>query len=276
MKGFIISILLSSTLYKAVGKLGAISVATGIAIETTAQVNNGGNVVNMGFMFPIVSDLSLIPSPRPVGLQVACSCDSMLHFWDGSVWHINLDSARMSRMGYMQTISVGSSATRRVVTISGGNSITIPQENYDSLLNKPLSASYQATPSDPTGTTNGTGVMMGLAGSVTPTKSGKILIVVSANIANGATGGGAQTQLRYGTGSAPANAAALTGTSIGNIATIVNPLLALLAPGSGNATCSAIVSGLTLNTAYWIDLSLARITSNTATLTNISISIIEL
>jgi hypothetical protein len=37
------------------------------------------------------------------------------------------------------------------------------------------SANYQATPTNPTGTTNTTGLMMGLAGTITPATSGSCL-----------------------------------------------------------------------------------------------------
>lgn len=146
----------------------------------------------------------------------------------------------------------------------------------DNSLANMSSNSYQATPSDPTGTTNGTGVMMGLTGAFTPTRSGKMQIIISGNITNNTAGDGAQTQIRYGTGTAPTNGAALTGTTAGALAKLINALIALLVPGTGNFACNAIVSGLTLNTAYWIDLSLARITGGTASISGISISIVEL
>lgn len=135
---------------------------------------------------------------------------------------------------------------------------------------------YQGNPSDPTGTTSGAGVMMGLSGAFTPTRTGRLMIVISSNISNNTLGSGAQMKIRYGTGSAPINGAALSGTVTGNTAQVVNPSLALLVAGSNNATCNSIVTGLTLNTAYWIDLSLLRLTSGTANIASVSISIIEI
>lgn len=182
-----------------------------------------------------------------------------------------------------------SSASQNVIITADGLDFVVPPLNtailgYDTtnqmwhVLRVPDVSlqSYQGNPSDPTGTTSSAGVMMGLSGSITPHKSGKIQIIVSGNIANNTSGDGAQTQIRYGTGTAPTNGAALTGTTAGALAKIVNSLLALLVPGSGNFTCNAIVSGLTLGTTYWVDLSLARITGGTATISGISISIIEL
>lgn len=184
--------------------------------------------------------------------------------------------------------SSASDSINRILT-ADGNDYTLPPFNtaiigYDIVGSQwhiirvpdvPL-FSYQASPSDPTGTTSTTGVMMGLAGTFTPMKSGKLMIVISGNIANGTAGDGATATIRYGTGTAPTNGASLTGSAAGNISKIVNPLLALLVPGSGNFNCNAIVSGLSLSTAYWIDIAAARVTGGTATVSGISISVIEL
>ena len=128
-------------------------------------------------------------------------------------------------------------------------------------------ANSQSTPVDPATTTNTTGVMMGLAGSITPSKSGNVLIVVSGRVFNSV--GGAKFQIRTGTGSAPANGAALTGTARG--AQISISASSLNAPFGVNA----LVTGLALSTAVWIDLSLAEITNGPAGVGSISISAIE-
>lgn len=135
---------------------------------------------------------------------------------------------------------------------------------------------YRATPSDPTGATSSTGVMMGLAGAFTPVKSGKLDILITGNISNSASGGGGSVTIRWGTGSAPANGDALTGTIAGKPSGIVNAALALLVPGSGNFTCMDIISGLTLNTEYWFDVSVVRAGGGTATINNVVIKIVEL
>ena len=80
-------------------------------------------------------------------------------------------------------------------------------------------ATYSAQPANPTGTSNTTGLMMGLAGAITPAFTGRVFFSISGSIGSNTTtaGRGAKTQMRFGTGAAPANAAALTGTSIGSI-----------------------------------------------------------
>lgn len=130
-------------------------------------------------------------------------------------------------------------------------------------------AAVQAQPANPTGTTSTGGVMMGLAGAITPTLTGRVLIIISGNITNGTASDGGSVTIRYGTGTAPSNAAALTGTAVGTSPQAVAGTV--IAPFS----VQAIVTSLTLSTAYWIDLSLAAVTGGTATIANVSISALE-
>lgn len=135
-------------------------------------------------------------------------------------------------------------------------------------------ATYQATPANPTGTNNTTGLMMGLAGAFTPTRTGNCMIIISGDMTNGTASSGSKVQIRYGTGSAPANAAALTGTAVGNLVRYVG--LAGSTTLEVPFTCNAVVTGLTVGTAIWLDIGLASITSGTAAIKDVSISVIEL
>lgn len=130
----------------------------------------------------------------------------------------------------------------------------------------------QSTPSNPTGTTDLTGKMMGLAGAITPTSTGKVLINISGTSSNDTLLDGASMQIRTGTGTAPANGAALTGTAQGGKVRSNTAVSGELIPFALNA----IVTGLTLNTAVWIDVGLAAITGGTASISDISISVHEL
>lgn len=128
----------------------------------------------------------------------------------------------------------------------------------------------QATPANPTGTNSLTGVMMGLGTTITPSKSGTMLIVVSGTIANDTANNGAQVQLRYGTGTAPANGAALTGTAIGGA-----PRHTSNGTGVSPFTVNAVAS-LVTGTTYWIGLALNAITGGIASVSDLSVSAIEL
>jgi hypothetical protein len=131
----------------------------------------------------------------------------------------------------------------------------------------------QATPGNPTGTTSTVGVMMGLAGAITPAVSGHVLLMVSGTIFNPtAIADGGKVQIRYGTGGAPANAASLTGTAVGGLVQYIAATTAETAPFA----VQAVVTGLAVSTTYWIDVGLAAITGGTATISDLSVSAIEL
>jgi hypothetical protein len=133
-----------------------------------------------------------------------------------------------------------------------------------------LKASTQASPPDPNGTSSIVPVMMGLAGSITPTNSGTILLVISGYAINTKSADSCKLQIVTGTGAAPANGAALSGTSRGT-QLIIQP--------SANTTpfsLNVVITGLTINTAYWIDVSLASSKANgTASISYSSISAME-
>lgn len=129
-----------------------------------------------------------------------------------------------------------------------------------------------STPADPTGNATGTATMMGLAGSFTPVRSGNVFMVISGTVQNNTNADGANVQLSYGTGSAPANAATLTGTQVGTAfqcsqATATTEVAFIV---------HFVVTGLTLNTAYWYDLALKDVTGGTAAAKRITMSVFEL
>jgi len=134
-----------------------------------------------------------------------------------------------------------------------------------------LGASYQGgVTATPTGTTSLTQVMLGYAGSITPISSGRILIYGGGGLFNntGVNVNGCLAQLRYGTGTAPINGAAVTGTAIGPI-TESNLKGANEISGFG---LMGIVTGLVLGTAYWLDFGFAAMVAGTGSLRNIAIA----
>lgn len=136
---------------------------------------------------------------------------------------------------------------------------------------KPLLARVTAAPSAPTGTTSTAGVMMGLATAFTPVVTGKALITITGNMANDTVAYGASARMRYGTGTAPANGDAATGTGAGSDVSFLAAAAAQRVPFA----ISEYVSGLTIGTAYWFDLRLSAITGGTASLTNITVTVTE-
>jgi hypothetical protein len=69
-----------------------------------------------------------------------------------------------------------------------------------------------SSPANPTGNATTTPTMMGLAGSITPKSTGNVRITITGDAGNSVINDGAQMQVAYGTGAAPANAATATGT----------------------------------------------------------------
>ena len=115
--------------------------------------------------------------------------------------------------------------------------------------------------------------MAGIAGSITPVATGVIHFTISGDATNAtAIADGAQVQASYGTGSAPTSASAVTGTQCGGLQKYVASTTAGKAPFSVNC----VVTGLTLGTAYWLDLTLAQITGGTASISDISVSAFEI
>ena len=130
---------------------------------------------------------------------------------------------------------------------------------------------------NPSGTTSTAGVMAGLAKSITPTSTGRILIFISGQATNGTGDSGFKFDIRYGSGAAPSNGNALTGTQVGGTVT-GSGVVSGSTTGVPIASFShqGIVSGLTLSTAYWIDIGEYAVTAGTATFSNINVTIIEL
>jgi hypothetical protein len=138
-----------------------------------------------------------------------------------------------------------------------------------------LAASAGFAPANPTGVTGTTLLMQGLGSTIayTPLKTGIIKITLSALASNATAGDGFSAKMAYGTGAAPANGAAISGTVVGNIVT--GKSAAASQPNS--ISIIARVSGLTAGTAIWVDIQLAADTAATvASLANIECVIEEL
>jgi hypothetical protein len=117
------------------------------------------------------------------------------------------------------------------------------------------------------------GEMMGLADTISPAYSGKVLIIVTGNMYNSTTGTGT-VQLHYGTTTPPPSAnAGPTGTAVGT----------LVSETSQNFinhwffSTSALVEGLTINPSnpIWIDLEVSANGTSTTTIDNVTVSIEE-
>jgi hypothetical protein len=133
-------------------------------------------------------------------------------------------------------------------------------------------ATLQTGALSPTGTASAVGVMMGWGTTchLTPVYSGRIKVDFQADAASSVASSANTIGLRFGTGTAPANAVALAGTQVGSSLNAQIQAAATIMP----ATLTAIITGLTPGTAYWFDLTLVT-TAGTATLSNVSCNAME-
>jgi hypothetical protein len=145
--------------------------------------------------------------------------------------------------------------------------------NYDASWATLSSATFQSGASSSTGTTSTTGVMAGLAYAITPVRTGKVFVSISGSVQNTVAGGQCLAQIRYGTGTAPINGAALTGTAIGAYANGHSGGIAYRLPFN----LTAVITGLTPGTPIWFDLSQSAVAaSGTASVINVAGTAYEL
>lgn len=132
-------------------------------------------------------------------------------------------------------------------------------------------------PADPASTASQTLVMMGLGSTCTytPRGSGKLLVNISACVKTNTALVSFTAGPRYGTGTAPANGVAVTGTAFGAAAGDISTR----GTGTGSyvpISWTVLLTGLTRGTAYWFDMALLTSTSaDVAVMGNVMMSIQE-
>lgn len=133
------------------------------------------------------------------------------------------------------------------------------------------SQTLSATFANPTGS-GGANLMMGVGGTckLTPSYSSRIQLTFFGSASNSGVFG-SLVQVRFGTGTAPVNGAAASGTQVGNTSA-VSSTAANAAVGVANG---GIITGLTPGTAYWFDLSMQPNGGGTASFLNGSCTAME-
>jgi hypothetical protein len=133
-----------------------------------------------------------------------------------------------------------------------------------------------AAPVAPASTTAYT--MQGLAGAITPTRNGKMLVSISGTIvsSSGAINDGIRYQISYGGGAAPVNGAAATGSQAGAVQSYTAPVAVTAADVNVPFCITAVIIGLSVGTAYWLDLIAESVTAGSSYgLAGVSVSAIE-
>lgn len=174
-------------------------------------------------------------------------------------------------------IDVYANANKALCTIDdAGNVLSHPTiREAEIVAVKPqINTGSSATP---TGNVSTTAKMMGLGlvsgFSITPQVTGRIAIFIAGTALNStAAGDGTSITGKYGTGTAPSNAAADTGTAFG----IQQRFIASTTAGQQGFVCMGIVTGLTLNTAVWVDLSVVAVTAGGSSVKDCQVIVFEL
>lgn len=117
----------------------------------------------------------------------------------------------------------------------------------------------------------GLGLVSGFA--ITPQVTGRVVIWIG-GVALNATGAGDGTTItgRYGTGTAPSNAAT---TGLGTAFGLPQHFIASTTAGQQGFLVMGNVTGLTLNVAVWFDLSLVAVTAGGASVKDVQIVVFE-
>lgn len=172
----------------------------------------------------------------------------------------NIACAQLPAITGDATRPAGSCATT-LATVNGNvgtfSSLTVNGKGLVTAAANP--ARTQRLPSNPTGTASGAQVMAGLAGTFTPATTGNIVLTVQSSLANSTINDGCLVQIRFGTGGAPANGAAATGTAIGQ----QQAGTSFAANALSASTLIAYQTGLVVSTVYWFDLGFAAVTGGT-------------
>jgi hypothetical protein len=160
--------------------------------------------------------------------------------------------------------------------INPGQSARIVSDgtNYQVFNHALTNATLQASGGSPATTTSLTGVMMGMGTScaITPQLSTRVHIALTGTTSNNTANDGEAGTLTFGTGTAPVNGAAPTGTALGN------PVSHTTSGLGGNVTPIAwdgIATGLTPGTAIWIDVNYKALSAGTASLQNVTCNAFE-
>lgn len=147
------------------------------------------------------------------------------------------------------------------------------QSNYQPVpmsRNTAPAKAASVNPANPTGTASTTPVMAGLGAAAapcvfTPVYSQNVRVEIYGTLANSTSGSGTSVIGKFGAGTAPANAAALVGTSWSPTVSGVSSA----ANAAEEFYVSGHLAGLILGTTYWYDIGEAAITSGTGSLTGV-------
>lgn len=161
--------------------------------------------------------------------------------------------------------------------ILANRNLTLPLINGNATLTVAGATTVILKPGNPSTTASLSYVMMGLANGTnptvfTPSKYGIIMVYIDGQVANGSANDGVSFYIAYGTGTAPVNGAAATGTQTGNTLN-----LGTFSYQYGQVFCvTRLITGLTPGTQIWIDIAAESLVGGTTSFTQLTATIEEL
>lgn len=237
-----------------------------IAAATTTVTGTTGITTAKGFnkvsiYKPTITDSSAITITNAAALYIEdapavgglATITNPYALWVGS-GNVRIGSCAAAGLAAFDANGVISSTNNPIVT-----GVSKSAQIWQSARN-----SISVAGTTPAGIASSTLGMLGIGATLklTPSFSGRVKITLYGNAGNSA-GNSLITILPYfGTGSAPANGVATTGTFIGT--GVVCPIPSGFA--LSNVSIAEEVTGLTLGTQYWFDIAISRSSSGTGTL----------
>ena len=161
---------------------------------------------------------------------------------------------------------VGEKTVASFLSSGNGISITGTATISQSLTN--VTVMVASLSANNSGSTSLTHAGLGSSCKFTPAYSTRVLLTFGGEAANNTASDAMAYQIRYGTGAAPTSGNAATGTAVGSLIQVGG--------GASNANVgftvadTVVVTGLTVSTAYWFDLTYESIVGGTTSLGGIS------
>jgi hypothetical protein len=174
-------------------------------------------------------------------------------------------------------LDIFATASKQLSTIDdAGNVLSAPiiRENETLAVKPQQNSGSSATPTGNVSTTEkamGLGLVSGF--TITPQVTGRVMVFIAGMVLNStAAGDGTNVTGRWGTGTAPSNGATSgLGTQFGAI----QHFIASTTAGQQGFMVMGVVTGLTLNTAVWFDVSLLAVTGGGSTVKDVQIIVVE-
>ena len=253
------------------GQLGSAywdSKPTGVTYPTVRVSSNGSNIL---FGDGTATPVSAIKSASLNNLDFLPQGNEALKLTGVTtqVDYLNVTGAATANPATITIAAAGSDSNVNIKLVPLGTGKLL--DGAGLAITSGSSAAGVKTSAAPTGTASTTAVMGGLSFTLTPTQTGRVLFICSGQMANSTINDGVTVDLRYGTGGAPANGAAVSGTLVG----IAQTSTSLVAASKSGFCISGVITGLTVGTAYWFDFSQLAVTAGTATVTGVSASVVE-